>query len=115
MSKEADCDITGWAVYADISDFPYHYVLLLENKDGKDLTPYSQLAHETLCSANPRYGHFYMGNEYGPLTIVNQRPGTHAEWDARKRAATGIADWQSKPIRVLDTPEKEDFFVSRTL
>ena len=61
-----------------------------------------------------RYAYFY-GFCYTEMQIKNQEPGTHAEWRKRMMKVKDIAEFQSKPVRVIDTPEKEEFFLSRVI
>ena len=112
VSKAANCRIDHWAVQVCLDDFPYHYLLLLENQDGKDLAPFSALADETLGEVNLRYRFFTQENYMGRLAIRNQAPGTHAAWDQR-RHGNSAADYQNKPLHVLDTEEKEQFLLGR--
>ncbi len=108
ISKEAGVDIFNWVVYVSTD------TLVLENPEGKDLTGYADLAEEAMGEANLRY-HYWQNIGYvGRITIQNQRPGTHAEW-AEMRVAGGTAPTQVKPVRILDTEQKMDFFLSRLM
>ena len=114
ISKEAGVDIFNWVVYVSTDTRPAHYTLVLENPEGKDLTGYADLAEEAMGEANLRY-HYWQNIGYvGRITIQNQRPGTHAEW-AEMRVAGGTAPTQVKPVRILDTEQKMDFFLSRLM
>ena len=112
IEKKAGCTITHWAVYNCTDDHPYHYVLLLENEEGMDLRPYSEFAHETLRDVNIRYDHFFSIRRMAALQIENQKPGTNKAW-MDKKVKEGVSPAQVKPVRIIDTPEKEDFFIGR--
>ncbi len=112
IEREAGCTITDWAAYNRLEDEPYYYVLLAETNPPVDLAPYSGFAHETLMRVNPRYAYFFQQGAYAPIVIRNQLPGTHAAWAERKHGR-GAAEYQVKPVRILDTEEKEEFFLSR--
>jgi hypothetical protein len=112
IAKVAGCKITNWAVQSKIEEHPYYYLLLLENEEGKDLREYTELAHQLLCEANPRYAYFTNINGMGKLEIANQEPGTHKAW-ADTQVARGVAYTQIKPVRILDNSTKEEFFLSR--
>ena len=53
-----------------------------------------------------------MFREIGKIEIKNQQPGTHAAW-IEKQAEKGTPVSTIKPVRILDTAEKEEFFLSR--
>ena len=46
------------------------------------------------------------------IELGNLTPGTNKEW-MKKQIAKGAPTTQVKPVRILDTPEKEEFFKSR--
>lgn len=111
IEKEADVKIKDWVVYNDLDDYPYHYVLLLENEEGKDLTIYNEFAHKTLEEINVRYK---IIQEIGKIVIRNLKAGSQEEWKT-KRISEGTPITQYKPVRILDNKEKEDFFMSRII
>lgn len=112
ISKVAGCPINNWAVYNCVDNYPYHYVLLMENKAGIDLRQFNDLADEALGEINIRYRQFVDIDEIGRITIENQQPGTHRAW-ADSLVAGGAPITQIKPVRILDTPPKMEFFTSR--
>lgn len=61
---------------------------------------------------NVRYMLYKMYHEIGKISIRNQIPGTHAAW-VEKQAEKGTPVSTVKPVRILDTAEKEEFFLSR--
>ena len=114
LGKAAGCVIRDWTVYNDLDDQPYHYVLLTENEEGRDLRGYSALAHEKLREINVRYAHFYDLMQLGAITVGNLEPGTNKAW-MRRKIEQGVSASQVKPVRVLDTPEKFAFFSERVI
>ena len=115
VGKKAGIPMGEWATFIATTEEPYHYMLLIENADGVDLTQYSQYAHEKLMEINPRYAYFFMQGAYSAIQIMNQAPGTHAAWDAKRRAEQGIGEFQAKPVRVIDNEDKAEFFLSRVV
>ena len=114
IGRESGCKINDWAVYTEYDAYPYHYVLLLESENGSDLSGYSQFATETLKSVNPRFEVFYNEKELGDVKIYNQLPGTHAKWrELQQEQGTAVSTY--KPVRILDSEKKEDFFKSRIM
>lgn len=112
VGKLAGCTVTDWAARNCIEDHPYYYELIIENKEGMDLSGYTEEAHRILCEVNPRYMYFTAIDGMGMLKIRNQKPGTHKEW-ADALIASGRPVTQVKPVRIIDSPEKEEFFLSR--
>lgn len=114
ISEAAGCPINNWAVYNCIDNYPYHYVLLMENKAGIDLRQFNDFADEALGRINIRYRQFVDIDEIGRITIENQQPGTHRAW-ADAQVARGTAITQLKPVRILDNPAKLKFFLDRVV
>ena len=112
LGKLAGCTVTDWAARNVIDEHPYYYELIIENKEGMDLSGYAEEAHRILCEVNPRYMYFTAIEGMGNLRIRNQKPGSHKEW-ADALVASGRPVTQVKPVRIIDSPEKEDFFLSR--
>ena len=109
IEKLADCQMIDWSVYTRLDVHPYHYVLMIENPEGKDMTKFEEAADKILSEANIRYKYFVDMNKIGKITIENLRSGTNRAWQA-KQIAKGAPPTQVKPVRILDTPEKEKFF-----
>ncbi len=112
LSETVGCPLNNWAAYICTDDYPYHYVLLIENKAGIDMRAYSDLAHQMLRKINPRYNELI--HEFGPIQLENQQPGTHHAW-MQAQLDRGAPEGQVKPVRILDTPEKKEFFLSRVV
>ena len=113
VKKKSGCNITNWSVYTNYDSYPYNYVLLLENKDKKDLKEYSKYANDQLKKINPRFMVFYNEKELGDLQIENLKFGTQEEWRKKQVKEKGTAITQYKPVRILDTEEKKEFFLSK--
>ncbi len=112
IEKAADIKINNWTVYNCLEEHPYHYVLLAENKSGIDLSKYSELADRELRRINIRYKHFVENDELGAIVVKNQEPGSQAAW-AKTQQEKGVPVSQIKPVRILDTKEKMNFFIHR--
>ena len=105
--------IKEWAVFVDKSESQYRYGILTETADSRDLSSFTEEFEQLLRDVNTSY-RFYEGNNLiDPPVILNQRPGTHEEWRQMKIAAHASPD-QVKPVRILDTAEKREFFLGRT-
>ena len=113
IKKKSGCTIGSWSVYTNYDSYPYNYVLLLENNEKKDLREYSEFANEKLKKINPRFMVFYNEKELGDLQIENLIVGTQEEWRKKQVKEKGTATTQYKPVRILDSDEKKEFFMSR--
>ncbi len=114
VSNATGVDIHEWVVYVNNDTHPGHYTLAIENDSGKDLSVYTDMAEELLRKVNPIYDRFRRVLGIKPLTIVNQKPGSHDEW-IDHMVEKGTARTQVKPVRVLDNKEKIDFFLERII
>jgi hypothetical protein len=88
--------------------------MLLEPETEVDLskTPeYSKRFHEILCKINPEYYFFSekRGSIDTSLVLIQQRE-THALWREYKLMKGSSAN-QVKPVRILDAPIKQKFFL----
>lgn len=114
LEEISGSQIKEWAVTLEKGKYQHGYAILIETADGKDLSGFSEQFEEILREVNPLY-RFYEGNNLiDPPVIWMQKPGTHQEWWERKVAAGASAD-QVKPVKILDTPEKKEFFRGRIL
>ena len=114
LGKELDISINDFALYVDANRTVSRYVLLLEpdgpmplDTDGK----YAKRLDEFLCDINPEY-YFYRftrGSIDPPLVLIQQQE-THALWREFK-LMKGSSSNQVKPVRVLDVPMKQKFFL----
>jgi len=114
IEQKSGCTIQHWAAYNATDDHPYHYVLLIENEEGIDLKPFSSYAHEALKEINVRYEYFYNTQGMDALVIRNLQPGTNKAW-MQKKIGEGVSPSQVKPVRILDNPEKMEFFLSHVI
>ena len=114
LSKEVGVDFGDYALYLDTNRPVSRYVMLLEPETEVDLskTPeYSKRFHEILCKINPEYYFFSekRGSIDTSLVLIQQRE-THALWREYKLMKGSSAN-QVKPVRILDAPIKQKFFL----
>ena len=106
--------IGEWTVFVDMGDCQHRYALLAETEDNMDLSSYAEQFDKILCAVNPQYL-FHKNNQHiDPPVIMNQIPGTHDTW-REQRVKAGASVDQVKPVRILDTDEKLEFFLSRVV
>lgn len=111
LEEKAGCRILNWTTSIETSNMNRRYLILTENEQGKDLTLYSEWIHSQIARTNTRYND--MSAYLSQAKILNQVPGTHAQW-RELRIRNGMNASQYKPVHILDTDEKRNFFISRT-
>jgi hypothetical protein len=114
IAEKAGCRILNWSVDSIIKAQPCHYLLMLENDEGKKLSEYTDFADEILRKINVRYEHFTDRGVLGKVVIADLKPGTNAEW-MRIREENGISASTIKPVRIIDTDDKRAFFAARII
>jgi len=112
FEQKTNTHIDYWAITTSKSGPEGSYIVLLESKDETDFTPYSKEMDDCICEVNTRYASFRPLGLVGPAIVKNQKPGTFEEWKAYK-VSKGASQEQVKPVTVLDTEEKREFFMSR--
>ena len=115
IAEAAGCRILNWTVDSVITAQPCHYLLMLENNEGKDLREYTGYADKVLREINPRYEHFVARGVLGTVKIANLEPGTNAAWISSREKAGGPSVSMIKPVRILDTDKKKAFFSARII
>ncbi len=112
MSEESGDLYIGYSIYADRSTSPGHYKLFLELaediSDEKKST-YSALFEEKLCKGNVSVEPLIKSGALGHPEVLFLKKGTYDDYREvlRKRGANLN---QVKPIKVIDTDEKREFF-----
>lgn len=112
MSEESGDLYIGYSIYADRSTSPGHYKLFIELaediNDEKKAT-YNKLFEEKLCKGNVSVEPLIKSGALGHPQVKFLRKGTYDDYREvlRKRGANLN---QVKPIKVIDTDEKRDFF-----
>ena len=110
--EELGVNIIDYAVYPNRDDSPSHYEFLIE--PDKELDPakcgeYLAVLEKHLDEINPVYKECVDTNEINHAVLYLQQMQTHALWRDMK-VIKGTSLNQVKPVRVLDTPRKKEFF-----
>ncbi len=112
MAKEIGCPIDDYCLYIDYDVDPARYVLLAEPEHSlpvENLAEYARVFEEKLCKANVEYYTCRYDRSIGHPVVLLQQPQTHALWREFK-IFKGSSPNQVKPVRILDSPQKEKFF-----
>ncbi|MCF0136997.1 MAG: GH3 auxin-responsive promoter family protein [Oscillospiraceae bacterium] len=113
--RETGISLSNFSIYGDTNATPPRYVLLLEPEKSVDLskTPqYEQFLEEKLEYLNMIYADYIKSRTLAPLKLYFSKIGSHREYN-RIRLQGGGLEHQTKPVRVLDTQDKRDFFLAR--
>ena len=109
---ELGCNIIDYCVYPNRDVSPSHYEFLIEPDrplDPAKCDEYRQILEKHLGEVNPVYKECIDTNEIAHALLYLQQMQTHALWrDVKVHKGTSLN--QVKPVRVLDTPMKKDFF-----
>ena len=102
----------GYSIYADRSTSPGHYKLFIELAediaDDKKAT-YNELFEDMLCKGNVSVEPLIKSGALGHPEVLFLKKGTYDEYREVLRARGANLN-QVKPIKVIDTDEKRDFF-----
>ncbi|HEY5557026.1 GH3 auxin-responsive promoter family protein [Acetobacterium sp.] len=112
FAKEVKCELVDYSVYADTIVSPGRYVIIMETekhiaKDKHD--EYRKIIGEKLNIANPSIGSKIKGGVLSPSDITFVQEETYALY-RDLMIMRGISGNQLKPVRVIDTLVKENFF-----
>lgn len=109
--------LIGYSIYADRSTSPGHYVLFIETTGTHDKSEEEALAAEfekALCNGNVSVAPLISSGALGHCEVKLLKKGTYDEY--RQMLKDGGANLnQIKPIKVIDTDKKKDFFFSHTI
>ena len=111
-ARQLERHITEFAVYPDLRGEIGHYTLLLETDDmalKHDAERVADVMHQKLCEANPDIRFAQDEGLLGMTEVAFVQPQTFALYKDLM-IMRGASRNQAKPVRLIDTPEKEKFF-----
>ena len=109
---ETKIHVSDYSIYADRNTSPGHYILLVEPADivPKERIGYCRdVLEEKLMQANPAYGEMVRTGVLGKMELVFLQQQTYQLY-RDMQIMKGASPNQLKPVRVIDTPQKEKFF-----
>ena len=110
--EELKVNIVDYCVYPNRDISPSHYEFLIEPErqlDPARCGEYLEILERHLGEVNPVYKEELGPNEIDHGVLFLQQEQTHALW-CELRIQKGASLNQVKPVRVLDTPMKKQFF-----
>ncbi len=111
-SEEIGTQILDYCVYMNRDVSPAKYEILIEpvsELDPSKCNEYRDILEKHLFEINPVYKECIDTNEIDHADLYLQQCQTHALWRDMKMMKGASAN-QVKPVRVLDTPQKKNFF-----
>ena len=112
FSIQSGLSVSDYSVFADLGTSPGHYVILMEPGRivPEDEVPhYRNIIESTLMRANPSYGEKVRSGVLQPLELVFVQQQTYLLY-RDMMVMRGASPNQLKPVRVIDSPDKEKFF-----
>ena len=109
---ETKIHVSDYSIYADTNTSPGHYILLVEPDHivGKERIGYCRdVLEEKLMQANPAYGEMVRTSVLGKMELIFLQQQTYQLY-RDMQIMKGASPNQLKPVRVIDTPQKEKFF-----
>ena len=104
--------ILDYSVYADTDSEPGHYVVLMEPERPvtEDEIPWCRdVMEKKMMQTNPSYGDKIRNGVLKPLQVMFLEQQTYQLY-RDLQSMRGVSPNQQKPVRVIDTPEKQRFF-----
>lgn len=115
LSRITGTQFAGHSLYADRGTSPGHYVVLLEPVEplpAKESETYARIFEERLCETNAFVYPQIRNGALGHCEVRFLRTGANEEYREFLRQ-NGANLNQVKPVRVIDTPVKKQFFFDR--
>lgn len=117
MSEQLDELFVGYSIYADHSTSPGHYVLLLETSKDADVSKekeYAEIFEELFSKNNPSAECVFKNGSLGHCEVKFLRHGTYDDYrQVLKERGANLN--QVKPIKLIDTDERKEFFFSHII
>ena len=109
--------LIGYSIYADRTTSPGHYVLFIEptgEHSKEEETLLAEKFEKSLCNGNVSVAPLIASGALGHCEVKLLKKGTYDDY--RQILKDGGANLnQVKPIKVIDTDKKKDFFFNHTI
>ena len=107
----------GYSIYPDRTTSPGHYVLFIETKNQhskEEEKLYSEKFEEALCKGNVSVGPLIKSGALGHCEVRFLKPGTYDDYRQMLKE-NGANLNQIKPVKVINSEERKDFFFSHVI
>ena len=112
LSEAMDDFYIGYSIYPDRTTSPGHYVLFLESADpisDEKKALYNEAFEQMLCKGNVSVEPLIKSGALGHCEVKFLKSGTYDDYREVLRSRGANLN-QVKPLKVIDTDEKRDFF-----
>lgn len=114
LAEHISCPIIDYSVYPNIDVTPGRYEIVIEPQEMlplDKLPEYADFIEQKLSYANPSFGRRIVSGAIGKTALYVVEPQTYALY-REMLMMKGVMTNQLKPVRILDTKEKKNFFFS---
>ena len=112
--KKAGVSFKGYSFYADKSVDPVRYMLLAEPEEDisdEKIAEIEAILDEMLSESNEKYFKYRRWGMLAPAKVNLLKKDTYADYREYLKKQGKILN-QVKPVTVINTPEREEFFLS---
>ncbi len=112
--KKAGVSFKGYSFYADTSVDPVRYMLLAEPEEeisAEKVTEIEAILDDYLSESNEKYFKYRRWGMLAPAKVSILKKDTYADYREMLKKQGKILN-QVKPVTVINTPEREEFFLS---
>ena len=112
--KKAGVSFKGYSFYADKSVDPVRYMLLAEPEEeisDEKIAEIEAILDEMLSESNEKYFKYRRWGMLAPAKVSILKKDTYADYREFLKKQGKILN-QVKPVTVINTPEREEFFLS---
>lgn len=116
-SQASGLGFRGYSVYGNTDDKEIHYTLLVDAEkdlDEDELRKLGDIFDEKLCGINVEYNRYRVNHTLKPVDVHLLKPGAHNAYREMLRAQ-GRDTSQVKPVTIINTPERKEFFFSNII
>ncbi|MDR3301171.1 MAG: GH3 auxin-responsive promoter family protein [Spirochaetaceae bacterium] len=112
LIKETGIDVFDYSIYPNMETSPGSYTFLIESPHSvpqDKIQEYRRIIEKKISEANPSVGAKIQSGVLSPCELYFLQPQTYYLY-RDLQIMRGYSENQLKPIRVIDTPEKRNFF-----
>jgi hypothetical protein len=112
LIKETGISVFDYSIYPNLETSPGNYTFLIESSGSipqNKIDEYRRILEKKISAANPSVGSKIESGTLSPCELNFLQPQTYYLY-RDLQIMRGSSENQLKPIRIIDTPEKRNFF-----
>ncbi len=117
IAADKGVEFEGHSFYEDYSTTPPHYVMLAEPREAIDKSEeksYAEVLDEKMKECNEKYFKYRRWGMIGDPEVLFVKKNTYNDYREMLRGR-GVVLNQIKPVTVINSPERKDFFFSHVI